>query len=82
MRFSNSVLTKLEDAKVEVFYADRGMTKFWNERRGRRELRFFTGYYWYLRSRANKALTAEHGPFRSRMAAYRDGFYQMQLRVD
>jgi hypothetical protein len=80
MRLANSVLEKVEDAKIEVFYADRGMTIYWNERRGTKELRYFTGWYWYIK-RGNKAATAEHGSFRSRMAAYRDGFVQMQMRL-
>lgn len=80
MRLSNSVIESVDNAKIEVFYADRAMTLYWNGRRGKNELRYFTGWYWYIK-RNGRAASSEHGPFRSRMAAYRDGFYAMQMRL-
>lgn len=80
MRLSNEVIEMVENARIEVFYANRGMTAYWNGRRDKGELRYFTGWYWYIK-RGNRAVSSEHGPFRSRMAAYRDGFHSMQMRL-
>lgn len=80
MRLADDVIRKVEGAKIEVFYANRSMTAYWNERRSSRELRFFTGWYWYI-AKNGRAATAEHGPFKSKMAAYRDGFHAMQMRL-
>lgn len=82
MRLPNEALHKVEKARIEVFYANRFMAKFWSERRGRNELRFYSGWYWYLKSRSGKAATGEHGPFRSRMSAYKNAFENMQMQLD
>lgn len=81
MRLPNDVIERVERFRVDVFYADRGMTRYWNRGRSKRnELRFFCGWYWLTNNERGRASEAEHGPFNSKSAAIRDAFERMHLR--
>jgi hypothetical protein len=81
MWLPKSVVEVVSRARIKVFYADRGMTRFWNDNKAPKDLRYFTGWYWYVKSRNGRAESEEHGPFKTKSSAYRDGYYKMQLRV-
>lgn len=80
MRLARDVVSAVESARIELFYADRGMTQYWNTRRLGGELRYFTGWYWYVKGNNGKVASEENGPFKSRMAAIKDCFQKMQMR--
>ena len=80
MRLPNFVYEKVKARRVEVFYADRWMTNFWNNNRSRGDLRMYCGWYWWIRDSNNRAATSENGPFNTQAAAYRDAFEKCQLR--
>lgn len=78
MRLPKGVYGAVDLKKIKVYRADRGMTRYWNDQRGANDLRYFCGWYWYEESKG-KAASAEHGPFHSRSAAYRDAFVALGL---
>lgn len=79
MRLPKGVYDAVNNRKIEVFYADREMARFWNERRLSGELRFYAGWYWYVEEHG-RAVSNEHGPYHSRSAAYRSAFVENGLR--
>jgi hypothetical protein len=81
MKLARKVIEAVEESRIELFYADRGMTNYWNKRRDKGELRYFTGWYWYIKGKNGKVESDENGPFKSRMAAIKDCFQRMQMRV-
>jgi hypothetical protein len=74
-----NVVGAVDRKKVKVYFADRTMTKFWNERRNRDDLRFFGGWYWYIETNG-RAEETENGPYKTESAAYRDAFLSLSLR--
>jgi hypothetical protein len=78
MRLSKIVLSDLTKIRVEVFEASRITTKFWNDRRGPKEPRFFCGWYWYTQRDPN----AINGPFKTVSAAHRDAYVRLVMRVN
>lgn len=81
MRLPSEVIERVERFRIDVFYADRGMTRYWNRSRSKRnELRFYCGWYWLTKDERGRAGEAEHGPFHSKSAAIRDAFERMHLR--
>jgi hypothetical protein len=76
----HSVTGAVDQKKVRVYFADRGMTKHWNERRGT-EPRYFGGWYWYIENEQGRAETQENGPFKTKSAAQRDAYVKLQLRA-
>lgn len=75
MKLSNAILGKTMD-KVRVVYMTRDIAKFWNNSRNRKadEPAVFCGFYWINGSE-------EGGPFKSRMAAYRDAYFRIVLEI-
>lgn len=81
MRLPDDAYEMVEKRKVKVFFANRGTVAYWNENRLGGELRYYTGWYWYIEGPTGRAETEEHGPFHSRSAAYRDAAVKLQVRV-
>jgi hypothetical protein len=81
MRLPDSVVDTVKKAGVRVYYADRGLTKTWNNLRLSGELLRYGGWYWYRQQGGKVTSTDEDGPFRSESAAIRDALVKLQLRV-
>ena len=80
VKLSSSVTKAVTKAGVEVYFADRRLTKIWNMDRVEGEPIFYGGWYW-IRSQKGKVVEAdEDGPFKSESAAIRDAFKKLQLR--
>lgn len=73
-----NVVGAVDKKRVRVYFADRTQTKFWNERRGKEDLRYFGGWYWYIETNG-KASETENGPYKTESAAYRDAFLDLSL---
>ena len=74
------VLTKVKQAGVTVYYADRRVTTVWNKGRDNGDPAHFGGWYWN-RSKGRQVLeTDTSGPFKSQSAAVRDAYMKLQLR--
>lgn len=80
MRLPDAVYARVRSAGVDVFFADRWMTRFWNDRRSAGDLRFYGGWYWWKRGEDGRADTPENGPFHTRASAFRDAYEKCQLR--
>lgn len=77
MRLPDSVYDAVDQAGVQISYANAWMTSYWNRRRDKRlEPRFYCGWYWWRPTDPEDM----QGPFRSRSAAYRDAYQRLQLR--
>lgn len=81
MRLPDEAYRMVEQRKVKVFFANREMVSYWNQNRLGGELRYYTGWYWYIEGNSGRAESQEHGPFHSRSAAYRDASVKLQVRV-
>lgn len=82
MRLPDAVLAAAQKAGVTVYYADRKVMAVWNRNKDRTDLTRYCGWYW-LRTHKGKVIDMdESGPFKSRMAAFRDAFVKLQLRAD
>lgn len=79
MRLPKVVYENVKERGVEVFFADRWTCKWWNERRNSGELRFYGGWYWWVRGETGLAETMENGPFKTESAAYRDAAEKLQV---
>lgn len=80
MRLTDAVIDALRKAGVEVYFADRTVTKVWNEYREDGNPVQFGGWYWYQSKNGKVISTDEEGPFRSKSAAMRDAYVKLQLR--
>lgn len=81
MRLPNSVLYAVQQAGVEVYYADRNTTKAWNSNKIRGEPVQFGGWYWHRVKKGRVVETDENDvPFRTKSAAIRDAYVKLQLR--
>lgn len=67
-------------AGVNVWFANRSVTKLWNGERNDHELIRFGGWYWHQIVKGRVISTDEEGPFKSRSAAMRDAYLKLQLR--
>lgn len=77
---SGGFIVAVKEAGVEIYFADRRTTKFWNtERMGGEPLRY-GGWYWMRSQKGKVTAVDEDGPFRSESAAIRDAFVKLQLR--
>ena len=81
MRLPDSVVETVKAAGVKVYYADRNLTKTWNNLRLTGEPIRYGGWYWYRQQNGKVTSTDEDGPFRSESAAIRDALVKLQLRV-
>lgn len=81
MRLSDAVKAALVKAGVSAYFADRTMTKTWNEHRGEGEPLMYGGWYWERMSRGKIVAQDTDGPFTSESAALRDAFVKLQLRA-
>jgi len=83
-RLPDQVYTRCKASNIVVFYADKGMTKFWNSANKKIvEPRYICGFYWYKEdATTKKAASAEIGPFRSYAAAARDAFIALGFQLD
>jgi hypothetical protein len=72
---TDTVMARLEDTGVEVFFVSREATKWWNARRHSRKqaIALLGGWYWTLNGE-------EAGPFRTPSAARRDVYYRRILQ--
>jgi len=68
-------------AGVTVYFADRKMTKIWNELRTTEEPLVYGGWYWIRKQKGRVTDVDEDGPFKSESAAIRDALVKLQLRV-
>jgi hypothetical protein len=80
MRLTDKVMLAVEAARVDVSFVNRDTTRWWNERRGQGELRYFTGWYWVRKDARNRIDGDQNGPFHSMSAAVRDAYTRLQLR--
>ena len=80
MRLSDEVLAAVETAGVQTYFADRNITKYWNDLREDGSPVQFGGWYWQQTIKGRVVSTDEEGPFRSRSAAIRDAYMKLQLR--
>lgn len=80
MRLTDVVIDATRKAGVEIYFADRRVTKVWNEYREDGTPVQFGGWYWYQSKNGKVISTDEEGPFRSRSAAMRDAYTKLQLR--
>ncbi len=74
-----NVVGAVDRKRVKVYFANRTMTKYWNDRRNTDDLRYFGGWYWYLETNG-KADQTENGPYKTESAAYRDAFLTLELK--
>jgi len=80
MRLPDSILDLVKKAKVSVYYADRRITKVWNDDRAAGEPITYGGWYWHKVNKGGVTITDTDGPFRSESAAIRDAWKKLQLR--
>jgi len=71
----------VKKAGVSVYFADRKMTKMWNELRSSDEPMIYGGWYWLRKQRGRVTEFDEDGPFKTESAAIRDALIKLQLRV-
>jgi hypothetical protein len=79
MRLPGYIINAVDEAGVEIFYADRHTTKVWNGFRLRGEPMRYGGWYWMRESKGKVVQMDEDGPFRTESAAIRDAFVKLQL---
>lgn len=73
----------VKKAGVEVYYADRSITKVWNSDSARDRMTEplkYGGWYWMRSKKGRVVATDEDGPFRTESAAIRDAYVKLQLR--
>lgn len=80
MRLSNRVTGAVDNAGVEIYFADRHTTKVWNGLRLQGEPLRYGGWYWMRKSKGRSVQADEDGPFRTESAAIRDAYVKLQLR--
>ncbi|CAB4150158.1 hypothetical protein UFOVP562_45 [uncultured Caudovirales phage] len=80
MRLSNRVTGAVDNAGVEIYFADRHTTKVWNGLRLQGEPLRYGGWYWMRKSKGRIVQADEDGPFRTESAAIRDAYVKLQLR--
>ena len=68
-------------AGVQVWFANRVITKLWNSERGDQPITF-GGWYWHQKKGRRVVSTDDEGPFRSESAAWRDAWKKLQLRTE
>lgn len=79
MRLPDEVLSAVENAQVQVYFADRRTTKVWNKTRLSGDPIQYGGWYWHRTYRGKVVETDTEGPFRSESAAMRDAYVKLQL---
>lgn len=82
MRLPNALITTVKKAGVKVYFADRRITKIWNQERDQEDLMVYGGWYWQRHKKGRVVQVDEDGPFRTESAAIRDAYIKLQLRVD
>lgn len=84
MRLPKDVYAAVDERKVDVFYADRRLCAMWNGNRRTDELRYYAGWYWAIQQHGRIEVgadgVADHGPYHSKSAAYKDAFLELSLR--
>lgn len=80
MRLPLKVIRAVEEARVDIFEANRGMTQWWNEHRASTEPRYFAGWYWVRKDKRNRVDSEQYGPFKTESAAIRDAYVKLQLK--
>lgn len=80
VKLSPKVVQSVKKAGVDVYYADRRITRLWNKERGEGQPVFFGGWYWVRNQKGKVVAWDEDGPFRSESAAVRDAYTKLQLR--
>lgn len=84
MRMGLGFIHAVKKAGVEVYYADRSITKVWNSSSARdkkTEPLRYGGWYWMRSKKGRVIATDEDGPFKSQSAAIRDAYVKLQLRT-
>ena len=80
MRLPDYVIDAVQNAKVNIYFADREFYRRWRATKGASDLTVYSGYYWNRVTREGAIDIDEHGPFRSQMAAIKDAYIRLQLR--
>jgi hypothetical protein len=75
----NAIYDAVDNREIRVHFVGRVAARYWNDRRGPDDLRVYTGWYYYYESNG-KAASIDHGPFRSKSAAYKEAFLKEGLR--
>lgn len=81
MRLPDAFIEAVKKAGVEVYFADRRMTKTWNNVRLDGEPLLYGGWYWQREKRGRVVAHDEDGPFRTESAAIRDAYVKLQIQI-
>jgi len=81
MRLPNAIVGAVNKEGIQVYYADRHVTKVWNGLRLQGEPLRYGGWYWMKIHKGRVTNVDEDGPFKSESAAIRDAFVKLQLRA-
>jgi len=82
VRLPNNLIATVKKAGVKIYFADRRITKIWNQERDQEDLMVYGGWYWQRHKKGRVVQVDEDGPFRTESAAIRDAYIKLQLRVD
>lgn len=80
MRLPDGIIDAVRVAGVQIYFADRRVTKIWNDKRDDGTPINYGGWYWNRTEKGRVVDTDEEGPFRSRSAAIRNAYMKLQLR--